>query len=91
MLIISAVSIAVIDKDNDTRTEEELIQDGTPRGIKKIQDLGVFAITTVWSVVAYVWLYVVLSDGVVKPWEAWLTFGFFWLLLAMAYVADKVN
>ena len=91
LLIISAVSIAVINKDNDARSEDELLHDKTPRGVKKIQDLGVFAITTVWSVLAYIWLYVVLLDGLVKPWEAWLTFAFFWIMLLMAYAADKLN
>lgn len=91
LLIISAVSIAVISKDNDERSEDDILHDKTPRGVKKIQDLGVFAITTIWSVVAYIWLYVVLMDGVVKSWEAWLTFAFFWIMLLMAYAADKLN
>ena len=47
-----------------------------------------FAITTVWSIVAYIWLYVVLLDGTVKEWEAYLTLGFFFALILMAYIAD---
>ena len=38
--------------------------------------------------IAYVWLYVVLLDGIVKEWEAYLTLGFFFLLIIMAYIAD---
>ena len=62
--------------------------DGTPHGVKKIDDLGVFSITATWSVLAYIWLFVVLLDYEVKQWEAYLTFGFFWIFLAMAVTAD---
>ena len=58
------------------------------KGVKKVADTGVFAITTTWSIIAYVWLYIVLLDGVVKPWEAYLTLGFFFILIIMAYIAD---
>jgi uncharacterized membrane protein YiaA len=56
--------------------------------VKKVLDTGVFAITTIWSIIAYIWLYVVLIDGVVKEWEAYLTLGFFFALILMAYIAD---
>jgi len=56
--------------------------------VKKVADVGVYAVTTIWSIIAYVWLYVVLLDGVVKEWEAYLTLGFFFLLIFMAYIAD---
>ena len=36
-------------------------------------------------------MYIVLSDGVVAVWEAWLTLGFFFLLLFLAYGADRFN
>ena len=73
---------------NDNRTSEELDEAGTPRGVKRVQDVAVFAITTVWSIIAYIWLYIVLLDGVVKHWEAYLTLGFFFALIIMAYIAD---
>ena len=56
--------------------------------MKKVLDTGVYAVTTVWSIVAYIWLYIVLLDGIVKEWEAYLTLGFFFILIAMAYIAD---
>jgi len=56
--------------------------------VKKVLDTGVYAVTTVWSIVAYIWLYIVLLDGIVKEWEAYLTLGFFFILIAMAYIAD---
>ena len=64
---------------------------GDEKGVKKVADTAVFAITTIWSVIAYVWLYYVLMDGIVSEWEAWTTLGFFFLLLIMAYIADCVN
>jgi len=92
-LVISGVSIYSVSAANDERTDEEIAEDGTPKGVKKVADTGVFTITTVWSVFAYAWLYYCLSDeeGEVTPLEAWLTFGFFWILLIMAFIADKIN
>ena len=90
-LIISGISIYAVNEGNDTRDDEERIQAGTPKGVKKVADTGVFAITTIWSIIAYVWLYVVLLDGIVKEWEAYLTLGFFFFLIIMAYIADKIR
>ena len=47
-----------------------------------------FAITTIWSIIAYIWLYIVLLDSEVQDWEAYLTLGFFFALILMAYIAD---
>ena len=58
------------------------------RRVKKVDDLGVFSITTTWSVIAYIWLFYVLIDYEVEAWEAYLTFGFFWILIIMAVSAD---
>jgi len=87
-LVISAISIYAVNTTNDTRTKAQCDNDGTPLGVKKVLDTGVYAVTTVWSIVAYIWLYIVLLDGVVKEWEAYLTLGFFFILIIMAYVAD---
>lgn len=57
----------------------------------KIKDLGVFTVTTSWSVIAYIWLYVCLLDGEVTVIEAILTFSFFWIMLIMAFTADRCN
>lgn len=62
--------------------------------IKKINDMGVFIVTAVWSVFAYFWMYVVLqiwSPGEIELAEAFLTFAFFLILCFMAYCADKYN
>lgn len=87
-LIISGVSIYSVSEANDSRTKQQRDDDGTPLGVKKVQDTGVFAVTTIWSIVAYIWLYVVLIDGVVKEWEAYVTLGCFFVLILMAYTAD---
>ena len=91
LLLISAVSIYAIDVESDDRTQLELEEDNTPRGVKKINDLGVFACTALFSVFAYVWLYICLLDGWVDPFEAWLTLAFFFILIAIAYLMDKLG
>jgi len=91
LLVISGVSILAVSEENDERTEEELIEDDTPKGVKKIEKLGVFSITTGFSIFAYVWMYYVLTDDEVKWWEAWTTFAFFWLLILVAWIADKIQ
>jgi Ca2+/Na+ antiporter len=79
LLVISAFSIVAV---NDR-----------PKG-KAIDDVGVFATTSIWSIFAYVWLFIcisVMTPHQVTILEAWLTFGFFFVLLAMAYGMDRVN
>lgn len=61
---------------------------------KKIYDLGVFFTTSIFSIWAYVWMYIVLSgegeqNGVIEVWEAWLTVSFFIILCILAYGADR--
>jgi len=77
LLFISAVCIPSVDKP------------------KKIADLGVFAVTTIFSLFAYFWMYVCLifkpSDEVVTPVEAWLTLCFMFVLLGLAFGADRYN
>lgn len=77
LLVISSVSIAAIDND-----------------VKKIDDMGVFITTGCFSVFAYVWLYMCLSinsEGEVTVGEACWTLGFFFILLILAFCADKYN
>jgi solute carrier family 8 (sodium/calcium exchanger) len=78
LLVISGLSIVAV-------TEE--------KG-KKIEDVGVFATTAIWSIFAYVWLFLVLaviSPHEVTILEAWLTLIFFFVLLIMAYGMDRLN
>lgn len=87
-LIITGISIYSVNEQNDMRSKQEIDASNTVRGVKKVNDTGVFAITTVWSIIAYIWLYVVLADSYVDDWEAFLTLGFFFILIIMAYTAD---
>ncbi len=77
LLVISAVSIIAVG----------------PEG-KKIDGLGVFAVTAIASLFAYIWMWFVLA-GVTKNqvdmWEAFLTLFFFFLLLFLAFTADKIK
>lgn len=56
---------------------------------KQIFDLGVFAVTAVFSTFAYVWLWLVLMDEEVTLAEAWLTLAFFFILIVISYGADR--
>jgi solute carrier family 8 (sodium/calcium exchanger) len=77
LLVISAVSILSVGEKP-----------------KRIDDMGVFAITSISSIFAYVWLFIVLgvwTKDQVTMVEAVLTFGFFFVLIILAYAADKIN
>lgn len=76
LFVIIAICVAVI-PNGESRT---------------IKHLGVFLVTSSWSVFAYVWLYLILavfSPGVVDIWEAVLTFLFFPATVLTAYAADR--
>ena len=88
LLVISAASIYGVTPENDNKPD----RDSTlPRGIKKINDLWVFGVTATFSVFAYIWMWLVLRDQMVEMWEAVLTFLFTFLLLGIAYTADRCN
>ena len=89
--VISGISIYSVSDDNDERTEEELEEDETPLGVKKIYDMGVFTITCTASMLAYIWSFYCLIDYEVTMVEAWLTLSFMAILLILAYSADKYN
>ena len=80
LLIISGVSVLAVGGDGEE--------------VKKIDDMGVFVTTSVFSVFAYIWMYVCLeinTRGVVTVTEAVLTFCYFIILLVLAFGADKYN
>ena len=60
--------------------------------VRKIKHLRVFFVTALWSIFAYVWLYVIISvssPGIIDIWEAVITFMFFPLTVLTAYIADR--
>lgn len=76
LFIIIAICMYVI-PDNETR---------------RIKHPRVFFVTAVWSIFAYIWLYIILSVssyGVVEIWEGVVTFLFFPILVVLAWIADR--
>jgi solute carrier family 8 (sodium/calcium exchanger) len=76
LLVITAVCVAAIPAPD----------------IRKIDGLSVFAVTASLSVFAYVWLIIILqmmTPDVVTKNEALMTFGFFPMLVIIAFCADK--
>ena len=86
--MISGVSIFAVSEENDDPDDKD--EDGT-KGVKKINDLGVFAITCTSSLWAYIWLFICVSNNQIDAWEAWVTFIQFIILLVLAFGADKWN
>lgn len=64
-----------------------------PKGeTRRIKDIKVFSVTAVFSVVAYLWLLIILvaiSPDVVEVWEAAVTLAMFPLLVLVAWLAEK--
>lgn len=59
--------------------------------VRKIKELSVFFITATFSIIAYLWLLVILvanTPDMVDIWEATVTFLLFPLLVWLAYLAD---
>ncbi|VDP03057.1 unnamed protein product [Soboliphyme baturini] len=60
--------------------------------VRRQQHLDVFMVTAVWSIFAYIWLYLIIavfSPGEVQVWEGVVTFLFFPITVLTAYVVDK--
>lgn len=75
-LVIIAVCVVAINA-NETRS---------------LQHMGVFFVTAVFSIFAYLWMLVILvgsSPNVIEWWEALITVLFFPILLIIAWQADK--
>jgi Ca2+/Na+ antiporter len=88
LLVITAACVYAVTEENDIDPERD---ESVPRGYKKIYDMGVFTWTATVSIFAYVWLYIVLKDQMVSSLEAWLTFAYFFIFVAVAFGFDKYN
>jgi solute carrier family 8 (sodium/calcium exchanger) len=86
LLVISAISIYAVHEDNDKDPERD---EEMPLGVKRIYDRRVFGITCFSSLWAYIWMWIVLLDQNVNWWEGGLTFLFFFILIGIAYCADR--
>ena len=59
LLVISGVSIYAVSEENDTDDDRD---ETMVVGIKKINQMGVFAITATSSLWAYIWLFICVKD-----------------------------
>jgi len=62
--------------------------------VKRVDAIGVFTVTSIASVFAYVWLYICLvvwTPEFITMAEALLTLSYFVILIILAYGADKFN
>ncbi|CAH1398559.1 unnamed protein product [Nezara viridula] len=60
--------------------------------VASIQKYAVFSFTGLFSVFSFLWIYIILaisSRGIVELWEACLTFTFYPILVAGAYILNK--
>jgi len=88
LLVISGLSIYAVSPENDTEPDRDT---EVKQGYKRIYDMRVFTITATSSIWAYIWLWIVLLDQKVSVTEAILTFVYFFILIILAYGADKVT
>jgi solute carrier family 8 (sodium/calcium exchanger) len=91
LLVISGLSILAVTEENDVEDPRHKKVEGKVRGIKKINDMGVFTLSSAASIWAYLWLWIVLMDQNVEVWEAWVTFGSFLVLVVACYAADRLK
>lgn len=83
LFIITSICVVSVPHRNDDESE---------CGIRKINQYGVFCITVVFSILAYVWMYIVLSASSpdeIELWEAMVTLAMFPLLVLLAYMQDR--
>ena len=60
--------------------------------VKRVREIGVFMLTSFWSIFAYIWMLIVLlwiSPNVVEVWEAWVTIAMFPIMVLTAYCTDN--
>ena len=63
-----------------------------PGTTKHIKEFGVFIMTAIWSLWAYVWMLIVVqysSPGEITPVEAWVTLGYMPVFVILAYCQDN--
>lgn len=59
---------------------------------RRIDKIKVFAVTAIFSTLAYIWILIILvavTPDYIDVWEAVLTFLFFPILVIIAYIVDK--
>jgi solute carrier family 8 (sodium/calcium exchanger) len=82
LFLITSICIISVPHEEDTPGET---------GLRKINQFGVFSITAGFSILAYLWLFIVLavsSPNEVEVWEAIVTLLMFPILVLFAYLQD---
>lgn len=59
LLVISGLSIYAVHEENDNDPERD---ETVTKGVKKINDMGVFTVTAITSIFAYFWMFICLRD-----------------------------
>ncbi|EDQ85030.1 uncharacterized protein MONBRDRAFT_29670 [Monosiga brevicollis MX1] len=60
--------------------------------VRRIESMGVFLVTAIFSIFAYIWLLIILiasSPDVIEIWEGVVTLLFFPILLGLSLMADR--
>jgi len=83
LLVISGVSIIAVGSEDPEKDDFN--------EIKFIKDLWVFAVTSIFSLWAYIWLWICVADSYVSITEGIMTCIFFIILVLISYTADRVN
>lgn len=78
LLVISGVSIIAVGTKEEPDT-------------KQIDDLWVFAVTSLFSLWAYIWMWICVADSFISITEGIMTCVFFIVLITVAYTADRCN
>lgn len=64
-----------------------------PKGeVRRIKHLRVFIVTAIFSVFAYIWLWIILSifsPGIIEVWESLITLLMFPIIVLWAYIAER--
>lgn len=94
LFVITAVCIYVIPEEDKKESNEIAEEDKKNRelGYRKIKEVPVYIVTAIFSVFAYVWLLVVIlliTPEIIDIGEGIVTFLFFPVLVAIAYLADR--
>lgn len=94
MFILGVCTMAIPEKEKDELflpDEDGNTPDGGVGGIRRIKENGVYILTAVFSVFAYLWLIIILqgsSPEVISIWEGVVTFSYFALLTLTAWMID---
>ena len=86
MFIIGICMVAIPSPARDTEVKNLAVP-----GTRRIEQFGVFQITAIFSIAAYLWLLVILlgtSPDIVDIWEGTVTLLFFPLLTIVSYIVD---